>query len=183
MCPIIYNRPVIKLFIDSWVTSLELEDVVFTQLRLPEVRVLRSGRLLRLVTLLLSALRSTDESSGGGGGGGVSEWERSWEGPRPRRGEGAGDARGWGGWRGWCGRVLLVSLSDRSFRTDCGDAEPKHHTFPVCTNWYSYSEQVVQALFSKYVELSFTDHNQSIRYCLVPTKYIMIQTYTQTKFP
>lgn len=56
---------------------LEPDDVVFAQLRLPEVRVLRSGRLLRLVTLLLSALRSTDESSGGGGGGGVSECERS----------------------------------------------------------------------------------------------------------
>jgi hypothetical protein len=40
---------------------------------IPEVRVLRSGRLLRDVTLLLSALRSTD----GSGSVGVSEWERS----------------------------------------------------------------------------------------------------------
>ena len=39
----------------------------------PEVRVLRSGRLLNDVTLLLSALRSTD----GSGSVGVSECERS----------------------------------------------------------------------------------------------------------
>lgn len=156
---------------------LEPDDVVFAQLRLPEVRVLRSGRLLRLVTLLLSALRSTDESSGGGGGGGVSECERSWEGPRPRRGEGAGDARGWGGWRGWCGRVLLVSLSDRSFRTDCGDAEPKHHTFPDCSNWYSSFEH---ALFTSHVDLSVVDHTQSINLGNVNSNYNYILWYKLT---
>lgn len=85
-------------------------------LHVPDVRVFRSGRLLNDVTLLLSALRSTE----GSGSVGVSEWERSCNAlpPAPwcslvltpgttallhtRRcelGDGEGERAGW-----WCGK-------------------------------------------------------------------------------
>ena len=108
------------------------------QRNLPLVRVFRSGwRLLKLVTLLLSALRST----GGGRPEGVSLCERSCIGARlpaePTRrgapGEGSnpewiprpGTGRGVGTQCfGWYGRVLWGSERASIFRTACGEAAP-----------------------------------------------------------
>lgn len=50
----------------EWPESLDVTD--------PDVSVLRSGRLESEVTLLLSALRSTEDSSGGMRGGGAPAW-------------------------------------------------------------------------------------------------------------
>jgi hypothetical protein len=69
---------VLHMFLFLWEltwseTRMRLKVTKVKTLDVPEVRVLRSGRLLSDVTLLLSALRSTD----GSGSVGVSECERS----------------------------------------------------------------------------------------------------------
>lgn len=117
-------------------------DIIVMLWNLPDVRVFRRGRLLSDVTLLSSALRSTN----GKGRVGVSEWDRScnvlWSlvatataaaAADPTRrwepGEGDGDKTGiagcWDGCLGWWGRVL-GSLKASIFRTAWGDAAPKN---------------------------------------------------------
>lgn len=90
----------------------------------PDVWDFLSGKLLKAVTLELSALRSTGRTEGLA----VSLWDRPW--PclpscflRMAFGDGDGDREWW--WRGgWCGRTLLWSERASSLRTAWGESAP-----------------------------------------------------------